>query len=119
MSLSHRSARSSAAPVAAVATFALVLQYVLLVRLTLDTIGPLLATVLRWLRFPLAYACWVFLRGAWAHEYPYPFLDPGALALPAVLRNCAGVFALFLLLGAVLVLVDRCSGRAKQAAAAT
>lgn len=205
--------------VAAVATFALVLQYVLLIRPTLDTIGPFLATVqffsyftilsnllvllvtatfafspgsgwgrwfarpvvrgavalyigvtlgiyatilqalwepqgaqwwadsslhyavpvlyllwwvfavphgalrwsdlLRWLLFPLGYVCWVFLRGAWVHEYPYPFLDLGALALPAVLRNCAGVFALFLLLGAVLVLVDRWSGRANRAVAAT
>jgi hypothetical protein len=45
MNLSQRSARSSAALVAAVAAFALVLQYVLLVGATLDTIGPLLATV--------------------------------------------------------------------------
>ena len=212
-------ARVLAALVAAVATFALVLQYVLLIRLTLDTIGPLLATVRffsyftilsnllvllvtatfafapgsapgrwfarpvvrgavalyigvtfgiyatilqalwepqgaqwwadsslhyavpvlylswwlfavphgtlrwsdlpRWLLFPLAYVGWVFLRGAWVHEYPYPFLDLGVIALPAVLRNCAGVFALFLLLGAVLVAIDRWSGRAKQAAAAT
>ena len=219
MSLPHRSARSSAALVAAVATFALALQYVLLLRLTLGTIGPLLATVrfftyftilsnllvllvtatfafapgsgcgrwfarpvvrgavalyigvtlgiyatilralwqpqgaqwwadsslhyavpglyllwwlfavphgvlrwgdlLRWQLFPLAYVCWVFLRGAWAHEYPYPFLDSGLLALPDVVRNCAGVFVLFLALGAVLVAIDRWSGRAKQAVAAT
>ena len=219
MSLPHRSARSSAALVAAGATFALALQYVLLLRLTLGTIGPLLATVrfftyftilsnllvllvtatfafapgsgcgrwfarpvvrgavalyigvtlgiyatilralwqpqgaqwwadsslhyavpvlyllwwlfavphgvlrwgdlLRWQLFPLAYVCWVFLRGAWAHEYPYPFLDSGLLALPDVVRNCAGVFVLFLALGAVLVAIDRWSGRAKQAVAAT
>jgi hypothetical protein len=212
-------ARVLAALVAAVATFALVLQYVLLIRLTLDTIGPLLATVrffsyftilsnllvllvtatfafapgsgwgrwfarpavrgavalyigvtfgiyatilqalwepqgaqwwadsslhyavpvlylswwlfavphgalrwsdlLRWLLLPLAYLGWVFLRGAWVHEYPYPFLDLGVIELPAVLRNCSGVFALFLLLGAVLVAIDRWSGRAKQVAAAT
>jgi hypothetical protein len=218
MSLPYRSARTFAALVAAVATFALVLQYVLLVRVTLVTIGPFLATVrffsyftilsnllallvtatfafvpesepgrwfarplvrgavalyigvtfaiyatilsalwepqgaqwwadsslhyavpvlyllwwllavphgalrwsdlLRWLLFPLAYVCWVFLRGTWVHEYPYPFLDLGAVALPDVLRNCAGVFAAFLALGAVLVAVDRWSGRAKVAAAA-
>lgn len=216
MSLPYRSARTSAALVAAVATFALVLQYVLLVRMTLGSIGPLLATVrffsyftilsnllvllvtatfaftpasapgrwfahplvrgavalyigvtfgiyatilhalwepegaqwwadsslhyavpvlylswwlfavphgalrwsdvLRWLLFPLAYVCWVFLRGAWIHEYPYPFLDLGVVALPEVLRNCAGVFAIFLALGAVLVAVDRRSARAKVTA---
>jgi hypothetical protein len=217
MSLPYRSVRTSAALVAAVATFALVLQYVLLVGATLGTIGPFLATVrffsyftilsnllvllvtatfafmpesgpgrwftrplvrgavalyigvtfaiyatilsalwepegaqwwadsslhyavpvlylswwlfavphgglrwsdmLRWLLFPLAYVCWVFLRGAWVHEYPYPFLDPDSIALPDVLRNCAGVFALFLALGAVLVAVDRWSARTKAAAA--
>lgn len=208
-----------AALVAAVATFALVLQYVLLVRATLDTIGPLFATLrfftfftilsntlvllvtasfafapesawgrwfarpvvrggvalyigvtlgiyatilqslwepqgaqwwadsslhyavpvlyllwwglamphgelrwrdlLRWLLFPLAYLCWVFLRGAWLHEYPYPFLDLGVLSLGDVLRNCVGVFSVFVLLGAVLVLVDRWRGRLRQAVAAT
>jgi hypothetical protein len=45
MSLPYRSARTFAALVAAVATFALVLQYVLMVRVTLGTIGPFLATV--------------------------------------------------------------------------
>jgi hypothetical protein len=45
MSLPYRSARTSAALVAAVATFALVLQYVLLVRLRLGSIGPFLARV--------------------------------------------------------------------------
>jgi hypothetical protein len=72
--------------------------------------------LLRWLLFPLAYVCWVFLRGAWVHEYPYPFLDLDAVALADVLRNCAGVFAAFLALGAVLVAVDRWSGRVKAAA---
>jgi hypothetical protein len=217
MSLPYRSARTFAALVAAVAMFALALQYVLLVRMTLGTIGPFLATVrffsyftilsnllvllvtatfafvpgsglgrwfaralvrgavalyigvtfaiyarilsalwepqgaqwwadsslhyavpvlylswwllavphgalrwsdlLRWLLFSFAYMCWVFLRGAWVHEYPYPFLDLGVVALPDVLRNCAGVLAAFLALGAVLVAVDRWSGRAKAATA--
>jgi len=73
--------------------------------------------VARWLLFPLGYLGWVFLRGAWVHEYPYPFLDLGALALPAVLRNCAGIAALFVVLGAVLVLVDRLAARAEPAVA--
>lgn len=73
--------------------------------------------LLRWLLFPLAYVGWVFLRGAWVHEYPYPFLDPGLLDLRGVLHNCAGVCALFLALGAVLVAIDRWSGRAKPSAA--
>jgi hypothetical protein len=75
--------------------------------------------LLRWLLFPLLYLCWVFLRGVFAHEYPYPFLDLNAHSLAVVLRNCAGVFALFLLLGSVLVLVDRWRGRARQPVVAT
>ena len=75
--------------------------------------------LLRWLLFPLLYLCWVFLRGAFAHEYPYPFLDLNVHSLAVVLRNCAGVLALFLLLGSVLVLVDRRRGRARQPVAAT
>jgi len=207
-------ARYFAAMVAAVATFALVLQYVLLIRATLDTVGPAFATVrffsyftilsnlwvllvsstaafaaesrpgrwfarpvvrggvalyigvtlgiyaailrhlwqpqgaqwwadsslhyavptlyllwwlfavphdalrwsdlLRWLLFPLIYVCWVFLRGAFVHEYPYPFIDLNVLGPATALRNCAGVFALLLLLGSVLMLVDRWRGRARQ-----
>jgi hypothetical protein len=73
----------------------------------------------RWLLFPAGYLCWVFVRGAWAREYPYPFLDLAARDLPAVLRSCAGVFALFLVLGAVLVVVDRWRGRVHGVVAAT
>jgi hypothetical protein len=69
------------------------------------------AHVLRWLLFPAGYLSWVLARGIWAREYPYPFLDLAAHDLPVVLRNCTGVFALFLMLGSVLVLVDRWRGR--------
>lgn len=73
----------------------------------------------RWLLFPLAYLGWVFVRGAWVHEYPYPFIDLGALPLSRVLLNCGGVFALFVLLGSVLVLADRALGRVRQPVAVT
>jgi hypothetical protein len=74
--------------------------------------------LLRWLLFPAAYLCWVFVRGTWAQEYPYPFLDLAVQDLPTVLRNCTGVFALFLVLGAVLVGGDRWRGRVRGAVAA-
>ena len=35
--------------------------------------------------FPLAYLLWTFVRGAWVHEYPYPFIDVDALGWPSVL----------------------------------
>lgn len=69
-------------------------------------------TVVGWLAFPAAYLLWVFLRGACAKEYPYPFIDLGRLGWAATLRNAAGVLALFVGLGAVLVAVDR--GLAKK-----
>ena len=74
--------------------------------------------MLRWLLFPLLYVCWVFLRGAFVHEYPYPFIDLNAHDPATVLRNCAGVIAVFLLLGSVLVLVDRWRGVRQPVAAA-
>jgi hypothetical protein len=75
--------------------------------------------LLRWLLFPLLYVCWAFLRGALVHEYPYPFIDLNLHDLPTVLRNCAGVIAVFLLLGCVLVLVDRWRGRMGRPVVAT
>lgn len=61
----------------------------------------------RWLVFPGIYLLWCLLRGAWLHEYPYPFIDVGVLGLPVVLRNAAGVLALFVVAGMLLVAIDR------------
>ena len=63
--------------------------------------------VLRWLLFPLAYLLWSLARGAWVHEYPYPFIDVDALGWALVLRNAAGVRLVFVALGAIAVAVDR------------
>ena len=63
--------------------------------------------VLRWLLFPLAYLLWSLARGAWVHEYPYPFIDVDALGWALVLRNAAGVLLVFVALGAIVVAVDR------------
>lgn len=64
-------------------------------------------TVVAWLGFPAAYLLWVLLRGAWVHEYPYPFIDVGQLGWMATARNVAGVLALFVVLGALLIAADR------------
>ena len=66
-----------------------------------------LADVPRWLLFPGAYLLWCLLRGAWVHEYPYPFIDVDALGWPIVLRNAVGVLMLFVVAGIVLVAIDR------------
>lgn len=66
---------------------------------------------LRWLAVPLAYLAWTLLRGAWVHEYPYPFIDVDALGGALVVRNAGVVAALFLCVGLVLVAFDRMLGR--------
>ncbi|HEY0662792.1 MAG TPA: Pr6Pr family membrane protein [Lysobacter sp.] len=73
----------------------------------------------RWLLFPLGYVSWVFLRGQWVAEYPYPFLDVGAHGRAIVLRNALGVFALFLLAGSLLRLLDGQLGRMRKTGIAT
>ena len=60
-----------------------------------------------WLVFPAVYLAWALFRGTWAHEYPYPFIDVAALGAAAVARNAAGVMALFVAFGALLVGLDR------------
>jgi hypothetical protein len=66
---------------------------------------------LRWLAFPLTYLAWTLLRGRWLHEYPYPFVDVTALGFAVVARNALGIAVLFLLLGLLLVAIDRYARR--------
>lgn len=62
---------------------------------------------LRWLLVPLVYFTCMLLRGAWLHEYPYPFIDLDALGAAAVARNAAGIGGLFLLAALALIAFDR------------
>jgi hypothetical protein len=63
-----------------------------------------------WLIFPALYVCWAFLRGAWVQEYPYPFIDVAQLGWSKVLINSAGMLLLFVVVGLVLVGLDRLLG---------
>jgi hypothetical protein len=63
-----------------------------------------------WLLFPLGYVIWVFLRGAWVGEYPYPFIDVGQLGWARVGINALGVMGVFVVLGLVVVGLDRVLG---------
>jgi hypothetical protein len=69
---------------------------------------------LRWLLVPLVYLIWTILRGAWLHEYPYPFVDIDALGAASVMINCALVCLLFATLGMVLIGIDRTLARARR-----
>ncbi|WAC64691.1 Pr6Pr family membrane protein [Pseudoxanthomonas sp. SL93] len=74
-----------------------------------------LRDVVGWLVFPALYTAWVFLRGAWVDEYPYPFLDVGQLGWMKTLLNSTAVLLLFLLVGVLLVALDRALARRNAA----
>lgn len=60
-----------------------------------DTLG--------WLAFPVIYLIWTFIHGTYSGFYPYPFLNGAELGNARVLLNEAGLLAIFLVLGFVLV----------------
>lgn len=68
-----------------------------------------------WLLFPLVYVTWVFVRGAWLGEYPYPFIDVGQLGWARVGINALGVMGVFVVMGVVIVGLDRVLGRRRAA----
>ena len=61
--------------------------------------------------FPLFYLGWAMLRGAIVGEYPYPILEANKLGYGQVGINCLVMLALFVLLFAVAVGLDRLLGR--------
>ena len=67
-----------------------------------------------WLLFPLGYVVWVFLRGAWVGEYPYPFIDVAQLGWARVGVNALGVMGVFVVLGLVVVGLDHLLGRRRR-----
>ena len=60
-----------------------------------------------WLLLPVLYFLWAMLLGGVLHAYPYPFLNLARLGLESLLRNAAVLLGVFVLLGALLVLLDR------------
>lgn len=67
-----------------------------------------------WLLFPLLYLAWVLLRGAWLGEYPYPFIDAGKLGYARTAINATGILVVFLLLGGILLALDRLLSRRRR-----
>ena len=49
-----------------------------------------------WLTYPIAYLVWIFIHGAYAGFYPYPFLNNSELGIACVLLNEAGLLIVFL-----------------------
>jgi hypothetical protein len=69
----------------------------------------------RWLIVPLVYMVWTLARGAVTDVYPYDFVDVSRFGMSAVLRNALGLCAAFLVLGLVVVAIDRALGRRRAA----
>ncbi len=60
-----------------------------------------------WLAWPTAFLVVALVRGAIDGWYPYPFLDVGQLGYAMVLRNALAITALFAVLAAGLIGLDR------------
>ncbi|HLL27191.1 MAG TPA: Pr6Pr family membrane protein [Xanthobacteraceae bacterium] len=66
---------------------------------------------LRWLAWPSVYFFYNLALGAARGEYPYRFIDPGALGYPRTFLNGVMLAIVFLALGLALVAVDRAMGK--------
>lgn len=60
-----------------------------------------------WLAFPVAFAAWTVVHGAFTSFYPYPFFDIGALGVTTAAVNAFGLSVVFAMLGLLLVAADR------------
>lgn len=67
-----------------------------------------------WLLFPLVYLIYTLVRGAVTNWYPYPFIDAGALGYKRIAVNVFGLCFAFLIMGFVLIVIDKMMGKRKQ-----
>jgi hypothetical protein len=67
--------------------------------------------VLSWLIYPTGYLIYAMLRGRLDNWYAYPFIDVVQLGYLRVFANAAGLIAIFLLAGLLLIVLDRAAIR--------
>ena len=80
--------------------------------------GALDVRVVAWsVAFPLVWLGFTLVRGAVIDWYPYPFVEVSELGYAQVALNCLGITALFLVLSAAMMAVDRMLARATVGAA--
>lgn len=65
----------------------------------------------KWLSFPLAYIVWTLIHGYASDWWPYWFVDVPTLGLAKAGFWFAAMLALFLVVGLVIVMLDRAFGR--------
>jgi hypothetical protein len=61
----------------------------------------------KWLIYPITYAVYALMRGAFEGWYPYFFLDAARFGYSQIALNVVGLAALFLVAGLLLVAVAR------------
>lgn len=61
----------------------------------------------KWLAFPLIYGCWTLVHGYSAGWWPYWFIDVSKLGLGLAGLYFAGLLAFFLVVGLIVVAIDR------------
>ncbi|QXI16839.1 Pr6Pr family membrane protein [Pseudomonas hamedanensis] len=60
-----------------------------------------------WLIYPLVYFVYALLRGHLLGAYAYPFIDVAVLGYPQVLANAGGILVGFVLVGLLVIGLDR------------
>ena len=70
--------------------------------------------ILSWLVFPLAYAVYTLVHGALTEFYPYFFLNAAKLGYAKVLFNSLCLMVGFIVLGFLLVALDRRLGKKRR-----
>ena len=70
-------------------------------------------TLLWWLVPPVVYVVFIYIRWAFVHEVPYPFLDP-ALTRQELIRGIVGIIVLFVITGPAVVISDKIVGWLKR-----
>lgn len=73
------------------------------------------AAIARWMAYPLGYALYALVLGAFRGRYPYPFIDVTALGYPRVLINSVALLAVFAVLCLALILLGRLDQRRHRA----
>jgi hypothetical protein len=71
--------------------------------------------VFAWLIYPAVYCAFIMVRAAVVHEYPYPFIDVGALGTGKVILNCVVLCAVFFSLFLAYLGIDKFLARKKNA----
>lgn len=60
-----------------------------------------------WMIYPLVYFIYALLRGHLLGAYAYPFIDVAVLGYPQVLANAGGILVGFVLVGLLVISLDR------------